>query len=938
MIENLRLCCSCLVSLVIAFAFSMLRCNHSEAADSSPAMIRFSTGEVASGELLDPTGPQVMNLQSTAFASPLQFQVRQIQHIQFPMSPPITDFVADYRFELNGGDVLLGSVVELHEEHAVLDVVNLGRIHVNMSAVRRIQPWKNPSGLIFHGPGRLKDWESEIGWSEDGQHFHCVGDTGPGSPEMDVDQTRPRRQRQSVIRRDLELPTRGRMEFIISWQDSTDFEFRVGIGNGFPLARFEIWNDVNNDVAASSLSDWPLDPQAKRATGSLVLMRDVEWERVQSSRDSLFLKPITSGPGQVHLQMYFDQERETTQIYTSSGQPLGELTVKSTKPVTRRKVELVSHTGGIRLERIDVGQWSGEVPKTEIDNRARLLMTDGFLVYGRLVGFDVTRREFILTNEDGEKRVLETSVQDITIPRRPVSEREHFQAAMVSGNRISGSLARIDASSIHLKSNVISDEIVLSLASLRSLSAFRSLPSQADQKRRLGYPRGRLEISGHLLLGQLLDTESIEEKRLIWKPDLSQTASAIHPSVAGRLVYRDRMQVSLKDTSPQGPLVQKTGRTDATVNPIDAPIRLRNPVVHLASGDQIPCFQVTLNEGGATISSTYTDSTHVKLGEIRGIDLGRGVPATPNGLKIDRFLVLPRSQRNDPPTHLIQSMDGDLLRGRVVAMDQSTIQVALRNDVQRVPRDTVAHIIALSATDAALDVVPNPAEGTPVSVVLAGGSRLSFAASQVAGIFISGRSPILGDCRGDLQQVDEIQFGPQSGRAAADQWTFKPAIDPLGADEGQVDQLIGTIASDFSLNRLDGGRLKLSDYNGKIVILDFWASWCAPCLQIMPQLDKVAREFADQGVVLMSINLGERPEQIQAVMNRLKLSTTVLLEPDGRTAARYGATNIPLTVVVGRDGRIAKVFVGSGARFSEQLRDALNTVIGKRPQTEKPQE
>ncbi len=103
----------------------------------------------------------------------------------------------------------------------------------------------------------------------------------------------------------------------------------------------------------------------------------------------------------------------------------------------------------------------------------------------------------------------------------------------------------------------------------------------------------------------------------------------------------------------------------------------------------------------------------------------------------------------------------------------------------------------------------------------------------------------------------------------------------------------------------------------------------------MPQVDKVAREFADQGVVLMSINLGERPEQIQAVMNRLKLSTTVLLDSDGRTAARFGATNIPLTVIIGRDGRITRLFVGSGARFSDQLRDALNAVTGKRPQTER---
>lgn len=920
--------------MVVTVAFLMVMRNQCVAADEPATMVRFSTGEYVTGELLDTSDPKLITLQSTAFATPLQFMVRQIQHIEFPRSPPVTDFAADYRFELNGGDVLLGSVVELNEEHAILDVLNLGQIRIAMSTVCRIQPWKNPSGLVFHGPGELKDWEAGLGWSEDGKHIHCDADTGSSIPEMEVGQTRPRRLRESVIRRDLELPTRGRMEFILSWQDSADFEFRVGTGDGFPVARFEIWNDVNNGVSALTPSDWPIVPQARRATGSLVVMRDVEWARVQSSRDSLFLKSITSGPGRVHLQMYFDQEHETTHIFTSSGQSLGELAVRSTKPVTRRHVELIGHTHDIRLERIDVGQWSGEVPKSEIHNQARLLMTDGFLVYGRLVGFDVTRREFILAREDGEKRVPETSVQDITIPRRPVFAPEQYQAEMISGNRISGTVARIGTSSVHLKSSVIHEEIILPRSSLRSLTAWQSRPSPADLQRRLGYPRGRMEIPGHLLLGRFLDTETIEDRRLIFKPDLSQTASAIHPTVTGRLVYRDRTHVSPKESPQQGQPPQKVIRTDAP-NSVEPPSRLRKPVVHLASGDQVPCFHVTLNEQGATISSTYTDSTHIKFSEIRGIDLVRGIPAMPSGLKIDRFMVLPRSQRNDPPTHLIQSMDGDLLRGRIVAMDQSIIQVALRNDIQRVPLDSVARIIALSATDGGVDVVPDPAEGMPVTVVMAGGSRLSFAASQVAGIFLSGRSPILGDCRGDLQQVDEIQFGAKSGKAETDTWTFRPAINPLGSDEGQVDQLIGTIAADFELLRLNGGRLKLSDYNGKIVVLDFWASWCAPCLQIMPQVDKVAREFADQGVVLMSINLGERPEQIQAVMNRLKLSTTVLLESDGRTAARFGATTIPLTVIIGRDGRIASLFVGSGARFSDQLRDALKAVTGKRPQTER---
>ncbi len=922
---------SCAVAVLFTIAFLI----YDQTCGADPTVrVHFTSGEVATGTLLDSGDPQLMNLQSTVFVMPLQFPVRQIQQIQFPDASSDVDFDADYRFELENEDVLLGSIVEIKGTHAVLDVKDLGRLQFDISAIRRMQPWKAPAGLVFHGPGRLNDWNSENGWSADGRHLQC--DHAPKANSAEDDEARVIRPEKTTIRRDLNLPTRGRIEFIISWKDSADFEFRVGAGDGYPQASFEIWNDVNRVAPADVPSSALFGPQISTDTGSLVLMRDVEWTRVQSSRDSLFLKSITSGPGRVHLQMYFDQESEFTQIYSSSGRLIGSLNVRSMKPVTRRHVELTARSRHVRLERIDVGNWSGEIPNTENENECRLLMTDGTLVYGRLIGFEGDRREFVLANADGEKRIVESSVQDITVSRQSKSKQGLLQAETRNGNRISGSLVRIDATSIRLKSDMVPEELVLPLTSLRSLSASGNRPSLADQQRRLGYPRGRLETAGHVLLGTFLDSESNEEKRLTWKPDLCQGAGLISHSINGRLVFRDRMPVTGGEVPSAGLPIPAITRNEATTRQTKSLERLRRPVVHLASGDQIPCFQLTLNEEDAFIASSNTETTRVKLDEIRGIDLVRGIPATPTGLKVDRFLVLPRSQRNDPPTHLIQSNDGDLLRGRVVGMDLEAIMVALRQDVQRVPRDSVARIISLSAKEAGLSVAPDPNEGMPAHVILAGGSRLSFAAAKVAGIFLSGRSPILGECRADLQHVDEIRFGDTVTEIKAIPWAFRQAADPLGTDEGKTDRLIGAAAPDFDLVRLDGGRVKLSAYAGKIVILDFWASWCAPCMQLMPQVDKVAKEFADQGVVLITVNLGERPEQIRTVMDRLKLSTTVLLEPDGQVAARYGATNIPLTVVVGRDGKIARVFVGSGTRFSDTLRDALTDVTGKRQSTERP--
>jgi thiol-disulfide isomerase/thioredoxin len=143
--------------------------------------------------------------------------------------------------------------------------------------------------------------------------------------------------------------------------------------------------------------------------------------------------------------------------------------------------------------------------------------------------------------------------------------------------------------------------------------------------------------------------------------------------------------------------------------------------------------------------------------------------------------------------------------------------------------------------------------------------------------------------------------------------------------------LVGKEAPAIDLPLLGGGKFRLADRKGKVVILDFWASWCGPCHQVMPQIVSVAGEFAGQGVELVSINLQESPERIRATLDRLKLEMAVALDTDGRVAERYGAISIPQTVIVDRDGKVARFFVGATARFDEQLRQALKAILNPLP-------
>jgi hypothetical protein len=140
----------------------------------------------------------------------------------------------------------------------------------------------------------------------------------------------------------------------------------------------------------------------------------------------------------------------------------------------------------------------------------------------------------------------------------------------------------------------------------------------------------------------------------------------------------------------------------------------------------------------------------------------------------------------------------------------------------------------------------------------------------------------------DLSDVDQLLIGKAIDEAAAalvfHNWRLTPAIDPLEFQEGAA----------------EGG---VSDGMDSVLV------------------DKPAPEIE------LDLVDGKPPEQIKAALEKLGLSMAVALDHDGRVAERYGATAIPQTVIVDREGKVARLFVGGGARFGEQLREALENVV-----------
>jgi thiol-disulfide isomerase/thioredoxin len=340
----------------------------------------------------------------------------------------------------------------------------------------------------------------------------------------------------------------------------------------------------------------------------------------------------------------------------------------------------------------------------------------------------------------------------------------------------------------------------------------------------------------------------------------------------------------------------------------------------------------------------------------------------------DLLLTIPRLKKANPPQHILRATNGDLLRGELMRLDQESLQFQANQETLRFPREVVSAVIwlhfkpdafpdkSVQSSDGttpeelpvglanaphpageAIDAVTMPVDPLrqTVQILVSGDRRLTFDLQAWRENQLIGQSAALGRCAIDLAQIEELRFGSFANQALDvpySDWVARLAPEPViqsGSDGepgserlfGSQSPLIGSEAPDLSLPLLDGETLSLQSLRGKVVVLDFWATWCSPCIRALPDLMAATGEFSADDVILVAVNQEEDVATIKTFLSNRGWALTVGLD-NGALARRLQVQSLPQTVVIGPDGKIAFIKTGYTRDLRESLQRAITSLLG----------
>lgn len=980
------------------------------AAAGPTGVLTLSGGDYYQGEWLDGGDPGVIRWRPGFVGEPFEFGWESVAYATLP---PPRDAVLPrgaFRFELSGGDVVVGDLVNLSPEWFTVSATLNGadppqQLRIPRGRVRGLVRAAQGDGgqnanEFYIGPDQLSAWDP----SDEGDWQYAVGGLSTSASHASAS-------------RDVKLPVRALIEVELSWKRGADFSLELGVTKqaaSTALGVFEVWIQGGDGKPKKVQEAQPLNAPGAPAESKQDQTEAFRIETVgghlvavQESAPAADLAPLRElapGAGRVQLRLYLDQTANRLTVTTPAGEQLAELGVGGRTVRFGSGIKLTNREGDIRLDRLAVSPWNGAPPASVRGDQTRVTLKSGDSVHGELTDYRPEQGRLLVTPAADEPASGESdndaeATEDEVDPTEPQatevaldevvsivfpsgdSEEAAPEGAVLSVNlhnglRITGAARGVEQERLRIASPNLDEELVVSLADVRAVRSASILPEDGvPAAKRKSLPRLETDDSrsvGVLSAGTEDHADRGDASCLMWRPEGSRNAAPLLDNVSGRLLFREpppKPTTQAMGAAAPAPQQRQRGVLGAIASvfsfqpaePSAAPER-QDAVMYLRVGDKLPCTVNRIDDEGVYFSSPYSNSDFAPHNRVKAIELVTdGVDGRMTSAQRDKLLTLPRVRENDPPTHLLVSTKGDYLRCRLRSLTDENAVVEVRLEEATLERSRIARIIWLDPPD-------NPSDGADaqdappqrdrprVQAVQRDGVRLTFyldrlevqpAADNQRGkggqTLLIGESDVLAACSVAVDSIDMLLLGDRIEQARAElsyqRWKMQNAPAPRDAADSEAGDastnfpLVGQPAPPlklpfYSAGADQGGKeFQIEDYRGEVLVLDFWASWCGPCMQVMPVVDQVGEDFADRGVKVVAVNLQEGAEEVTAALDRLQLKPHIALDRDGVAAQRYQVSGIPQTVVIGRDGRVANVFVGGGAQYEARLRAAIEAAV-----------
>jgi peroxiredoxin len=137
---------------------------------------------------------------------------------------------------------------------------------------------------------------------------------------------------------------------------------------------------------------------------------------------------------------------------------------------------------------------------------------------------------------------------------------------------------------------------------------------------------------------------------------------------------------------------------------------------------------------------------------------------------------------------------------------------------------------------------------------------------------------------------------------------------------------LGEVVPNFTLAD-DGQKISINDYRGKIVVLNLWASWCVPCVEEMPSLQRFATRYQDKGVVVIGISRDEDPVAYKEFISKYQVNFLTLRNPSNTVGELYGTYQLPETYIISRDGHLVNKIIGATDWNGQQMTSYMDSLV-----------